>query len=79
VPGALTVQKAHTFASDIEEAIRAVAPEVEVTVHIEPIEDQAAWEDSQLLPHERAAGLIRSGPEQHPVPGPDQHSGSGAG
>ena len=82
VPGAWTVQKAHTFGSDIEDAICAAAPEVEVTVHIEPIEDQAAWEDSQLLPHERAAGLIRgSGPDQHPVSParPDQHSGSGAG
>ena len=72
VPGALTVQKAHAFASGIEEAIRAAAPNMEVTVHIEPIEDEAAWEDSQLLPHERAAGLIRSA-------GPDHHSGSGAG
>jgi cation diffusion facilitator family transporter len=72
VPGALTVEKAHAFASGIEESIRAAAPDVEVTVHIEPIEDEAAWEDSQLLPHERAAGLIRSA-------GPDHHSGSGAG
>ena len=62
----------HAFGSDIEDAIRTVAPGLEVTVHIEPIEDRAAWEDSQLLPHERAAGLIRT-------PGPDQHSSSGAG
>jgi cation diffusion facilitator family transporter len=72
VPGALTVQKAHAFASGIEESIRAVAPGLEVTVHIEPIEDRAAWEDSQLLPHERAAGLITTA-------GPDQQSGSEAG
>jgi cation diffusion facilitator family transporter len=72
VPGAMTVEKAHTFVAAIEDSIRAAAPEVEVTVHIEPIEDRAAWEDSQLLPHERAAGLIRGA-------GPDQHSGSGAG
>lgn len=72
VPGALTVEKAHGFASDIEDSIRAISPGIEVTVHIEPIEDQAAWEDSQLLPHERAAGLIRSA-------GPDQQSGAGAG
>jgi cation diffusion facilitator family transporter len=72
VPGVLTVEKAHGVASAIEEAIRGVSPGIEVTVHIEPIEDQAAWEDSQLLPHERAAGLIRSA-------GPDQQSGAGAG
>ncbi len=72
VPGVTSVQKAHAFASGIEESIRAVAPGLEVTVHIEPIEDRAAWEDSQLLPHERAAGLIRTA-------GPDQQSSSGAG
>jgi cation diffusion facilitator family transporter len=72
VPGALSVQQAHAFGSEIEDAIRAVAPGLEVTVHIEPIEDRAAWEDSQLLPHERAAGLIRTA-------GPDQPSSSGAG
>jgi cation diffusion facilitator family transporter len=72
VPGALSVQEAHAHGSEIEDAIRAVADGLEVTVHIEPIEDRAAWEDSQLLPHERAAGLLRT-------PGPDQISGSGAG
>ncbi|CAN5233745.1 cation diffusion facilitator family transporter [soil metagenome] len=72
VPGVLSVQEAHGYGSDIEDAIRAVAPGLEVTVHIEPIEDLAAWEDSQLLPHERAAGLIRT-------PGPDHASSSGAG
>ena len=35
---------AHAIGSDIEEAIRAVAPGLEVTVHIEPLEDRAAWE-----------------------------------
>ena len=72
VPGALTVETAHGVGSEIEDAIRAAVPAIEVTVHIEPIEDRAAWEDSQLLPHERAAGLIRSA-------GPDQQSGAGAG
>ncbi|HWG47867.1 MAG TPA: cation diffusion facilitator family transporter [Gemmataceae bacterium] len=54
VPGNLTVQQAHTLTGEIEEAVRGVLPELEVTVHIEPIEDTAAWRDSALLPLERA-------------------------
>ena len=54
VPGSLTVQQAHTLTGEIEEAVRAVRPELEVSVHIEPIEDTSAWRDSALLPLERA-------------------------
>jgi cation diffusion facilitator family transporter len=54
VPGNLTVQQAHTLTGEIEEAVRAVLPELEVSVHIEPIEDTSAWGDSALLPLERA-------------------------
>jgi cation diffusion facilitator family transporter len=54
VPGQLTVQRAHALTGRIEGAVRAALPGVEVTVHIEPIEEQAAWEDSALLPLERA-------------------------
>jgi cation diffusion facilitator family transporter len=54
VPGNLTVQQAHTLTGEIEEAVRAVLPELEVSVHIEPIEDTSAWRDSALLPLERA-------------------------
>jgi cation diffusion facilitator family transporter len=54
VPGSLTVQQAHTLTGEIEEAVRSVLPELEVSVHIEPIEDTSAWRDSALLPLERA-------------------------
>lgn len=54
VPGRLTVQQAHTLTGEVEEAVRDVLPEVEVSVHIEPIEDKAAWRDSALLPLEQA-------------------------
>jgi cation diffusion facilitator family transporter len=55
VPGAWTVQAAHNDADQIEAAIRAVLPGgVEVTVHIEPVEEQASWEDSALIPVEQA-------------------------
>jgi cation diffusion facilitator family transporter len=54
VPGRLTVQEAHTLTGSIEESVRGSLPEVEVTVHIEPIEDHSSWRDSALLPLEEA-------------------------
>jgi divalent metal cation (Fe/Co/Zn/Cd) transporter len=55
VPGAFSVAAAHALTGKIEEAVQAALPEVEVTVHIEPIEERAAWEDSALVPLEQAA------------------------
>jgi cation diffusion facilitator family transporter len=54
VPGSLTVNEAHTHSNLIEDAIRAALPGVEAAVHIEPIEDASAWQDSALLPVEAA-------------------------
>ncbi len=54
VPGRLTVQEAHTLTGWIEESVRSALPDLEVTVHIEPIEDRASWRDSALLPLEEA-------------------------
>lgn len=54
VPGQLSVQQAHTLTEAIEEAVRDALPQVEVAVHIEPIEDSSAWRDSALLPLEEA-------------------------
>jgi cation diffusion facilitator family transporter len=54
VPGRLTVQEAHALTGRIEESVRSVLPELEVTVHIEPIEDRASWRDSALVPLEEA-------------------------
>jgi cation diffusion facilitator family transporter len=48
VPGAWTVQRAHTLANQIEAAARAALPGIEVTVHVEPIEERASWEDSAV-------------------------------
>ena len=59
VPGVFTVRRAHEITEQIEEAIRAALPEMEVTVHVEPIEERAAWEDSALVPLERAARQAR--------------------
>jgi cation diffusion facilitator family transporter len=55
VPGRTDVAKAHRLAERIEAAIRAGLPRAEVVVHIEPIEDRASWEDSELLAVERGS------------------------
>jgi cation diffusion facilitator family transporter len=55
VPGRLSVRRAHELTAGVEGAVRAALPGIEVTVHIEPIEDQAAWDDSELVPLEQAA------------------------
>ena len=61
VPGSLTVSEAHDVANRIEDAVRRAVPGLEVTVHIEPIEERAAWEDSALLPLEQAARRLPGG------------------
>src|SRR5262249_18615489 len=55
VPGALSVRQAHAIGVRIEAAVGAALPRCEVTLHIEPIEEQASWEDSALVPLEQAA------------------------
>jgi cation diffusion facilitator family transporter len=49
VPGRWTVQEAHDFNEQVEAAIRLALPGAEVTVHIEPVEADASWHDSELL------------------------------
>ena len=53
VPGDMSVREAHAVGDRVEEAIRAALPGVEVTVHVEPIEARASYEDSVLLAIER--------------------------
>lgn len=55
VPGRTPVTRAHHLAERVELAIRTALPGTEVVVHIEPIEEQASWEDSQLLPLEQVS------------------------
>jgi cation diffusion facilitator family transporter len=54
VPGAYSVQLAHDLANKIEEAVQAAVPGIEITIHIEPIEERASWEDSELLKIEKS-------------------------
>jgi cation diffusion facilitator family transporter len=53
VPGSMTVHQAHARTGVIEEAVRAALPGLEVTVHIEPIEEPEAHADSEMLAVER--------------------------
>lgn len=48
VPGKTTVREGHDLGLKVEEAIQLVLPGIEVTIHIEPIEDRASWEDNSL-------------------------------
>jgi cation diffusion facilitator family transporter len=69
VPGRLTVQQAHEVATRIEQAVRLAYPGMEVTVHIEPIEEDAAWRDSALLrieAEERTTAAQRTQREETP-------------
>ena len=61
VPGRLTVQQAHTLTGTIEDAVRGALPQVEVAVHIEPIEDWSAWRDSDLVRLEAARRTRQEG------------------
>lgn len=49
VPGSWTVKEAHDFTELVEAAVKQALPGAEVTVHIEPIEAEIAWHDSELL------------------------------
>jgi cation diffusion facilitator family transporter len=59
VPGKMSVAAAHALIQRIENSIQAAVPACEVTVHAEPIEDKASWEDSALLPVEEAVARER--------------------
>lgn len=49
VPGRRTVQETHDLCEQIEREIReALGGQVSITIHVEPIEDEASWEE----PHE---------------------------
>jgi cation diffusion facilitator family transporter len=63
VPGKTDVARAHRLAERVEQAIRLAVPGTEVVVHIEPIEEKASWEDSDLLTLENPANRGRQPPE----------------
>ncbi len=48
VPGDWTVQAGHALLERIEADVRAAIPNVTVFTHLEPIDDPAAWRDTQI-------------------------------
>jgi cation diffusion facilitator family transporter len=61
VPGQLSVTRAHEMTEEVEDAVRSALPGAEITVHIEPIEEPSAWDDSALVPLEQAARREQTG------------------
>ena len=60
VPGAMTVQASHDMCCEIEDAIRAVLPGTQTTIHVEPREDYASFDGWQLGGHcDRCVGSKR--------------------
>ena len=54
VPGTMSVHDAHQLAHQVEDAVKAALPGCEVTIHIEPFEERASWEDSEVARLESA-------------------------
>jgi cation diffusion facilitator family transporter len=48
VDGDLTVRAAHHLAHEVEAALVAAMPGLEVTIHVEPVDEQASWEGEEL-------------------------------
>ena len=49
VDGGLTVRAAHALAHELETKLRTADPDLEVSLHLEPIDDAASWEAAELL------------------------------
>lgn len=48
VDGELTVRAAHHLAHEVEAALVAALPGLEVMVHVEPVDEQGSWEEVEL-------------------------------
>ena len=63
VDGDLSVRGAHHLANKLEEALVTALPEVAVTIHVEPVDEQESWEPDYL----RQLGEDPTPPEKPPV------------
>lgn len=70
VPGEVSVREAHALGDRIEGAVQAELPGIEVTVHIEPIEESASYQDSALLAVEQQDRLLRGEAPMDGLPRP---------
>lgn len=68
VPGKWTVKRAHEVTMQVEAAVNAALERSEITVHIEPIEDESAYEQNALRALEEAERRSRTEGDQ-PISG----------
>jgi cation diffusion facilitator family transporter len=48
VDGDISVREGHHLASKLEEALAAALPEVAVTIHVEPVDEESSWEPDYI-------------------------------
>src|SRR5262245_12382153 len=48
VDGDISVREGHHLATKLEEALGAALPDVAVTIHVEPVDEQQSWEEDYL-------------------------------
>lgn len=48
VSGGMSVRDAHKLAHLVEDQLRGAMPNIAVTIHVEPIEDESSWEQVEL-------------------------------
>lgn len=48
VPGAMTVQKSHDLCSAMEEELAALWPQIQTTIHVEPLEDHTSFDGCEV-------------------------------
>jgi cation diffusion facilitator family transporter len=53
VPGSWTVQQTHNLSEQIETEIRQALGQISITIHFEPVEDEASWEIAERSPLQR--------------------------
>jgi cation diffusion facilitator family transporter len=68
VPGKMSVREGHDLVERIEAAIGATVPNLEVTIHIEPIEEEASYRDNALAGFEREIPPPAPPAEERPSP-----------
>jgi cation diffusion facilitator family transporter len=66
IDGAITVREGHRLVHDVEETLKRTAPELELSVHLEPIDERDSWEAEELA----RLGEATSPPQPEPVPPP---------
>lgn len=71
VPGSMTVHDSHELCELIEELIHSKLPRAEVTIHVEPRENQASY-DGKIVGGACAASLGRGCPMTSPLPPKDE-------